>query len=70
MNYKNQLQEICQKNKTDLPKYSVVDHKIDQSLNSNHWKCKVQVLNGLFESDYFLSKKEAEMQCAELALSF
>jgi len=64
-NPKNQLQECCQKNKTDMPQYKTI--RIDK--NNDHepiWKSSINI-NGTVFSGTASSKKGAELNAAEKA---
>lgn len=64
MNYKNILQEYCQKNKLELPIYT------SKASNNSHnpiWTANVFINNKIFNSGEFSTRKSAEQHAAELA---
>lgn len=66
MNYKNLLQEYCQKYKHDIPLYTTI--LIGGSTHAPEWQSSVLVKNITIKNDTaYASKKEAEQSVAKIA---
>ncbi|KAF2069109.1 hypothetical protein CYY_009573 [Polysphondylium violaceum] len=66
MNYKGLLQEYLVKQKSPNPKYTTIERGLD---HCKEFQSTVHIGNQSFQSNWCLSKKDAEKNCAEAALA-